>query len=182
MPAKTPELLPLGEKSRFPTNRPLGQKPAPGARLGFRGYVLWGAASPWLFADGEEGSETNVPQELVRAQPACQPFLLQPWESSDDWERMGLKHLHGGRLLEAHLNPGIGFQEPTRACPNLGTRLWVAKCLFFSSQDLRPGTGFPGGVIVKNPPADAGDTGLIPGSGRGNGNPLPTFFPRKSHG
>ena len=36
--------------------------------------------------------------------------------------------------------------------------------------------GFPGGSEVKNPPANAGDTGLIFGSGRspgeGNGNPL----------
>ena len=39
--------------------------------------------------------------------------------------------------------------------------------------------GFPGGKVVKNPPAnagDAGDTGSIPGSGRSpgdeNGNPL----------
>ena len=35
---------------------------------------------------------------------------------------------------------------------------------------------FPGGSVVKNPPADAGDTGSIPGVGRspgeGNGNPL----------
>ena len=26
--------------------------------------------------------------------------------------------------------------------------------------------GFPGGSVVKNPPANAGDSGLIPGSGR----------------
>ena len=36
--------------------------------------------------------------------------------------------------------------------------------------------GFPGGSVVKNPPANAGDAGLIPGSGRSpgelNGNPL----------
>ena len=39
--------------------------------------------------------------------------------------------------------------------------------------------GFPGGVVVKNPPANAGDirdAGLIPGSGRSTGkgskNPL----------
>ena len=36
--------------------------------------------------------------------------------------------------------------------------------------------GFPGGSVVKNPPANAGDVGLIPGSGRspgeGNGHPL----------
>ena len=36
--------------------------------------------------------------------------------------------------------------------------------------------GFPGGSVVKNLSANAGDTGLIPGSGRspggGHGNPL----------
>ena len=36
--------------------------------------------------------------------------------------------------------------------------------------------GFPGDSVVKNPPANAGDVGLITGSGRspreGNGNPL----------
>ena len=36
--------------------------------------------------------------------------------------------------------------------------------------------GFPGDSMVKNLPANAGDTGLIPGSGRspgeGNGNPI----------
>ena len=36
--------------------------------------------------------------------------------------------------------------------------------------------GFPRGLVVKNLPANAGDLGLIPGSGRslgeGNGNPL----------
>ena len=42
--------------------------------------------------------------------------------------------------------------------------------------------GFPGGTVVKNSPANAGDVaevGLIPGSGRysgeGNGNPLQYF-------
>ena len=36
--------------------------------------------------------------------------------------------------------------------------------------------GFPGGSVVKNQPANEGDKGLIPGSGRspgeGSGNPL----------
>ena len=36
--------------------------------------------------------------------------------------------------------------------------------------------GFPGGSVVKNPPANVGHTGSVPGSGRslgvGNGNPL----------
>ena len=40
--------------------------------------------------------------------------------------------------------------------------------------------------MVKNLPANAGDVGLIPGSGRspgeGNDNPLQYFSPGKSHG
>ena len=54
--------------------------------------------------------------------------------------------------------------------------------------------GFPGGAVVKNPPANAGDardTGSIPGSGRspgiGNGNPghcscLENFMDRELSG
>jgi len=48
-----------------------------------------------------------------------------------------------------------------------------------SSHALGSGRRFPGGAMVKNPPANAGDTrsvGLIPGWGRSpgeeNGNPL----------
>ena len=41
---------------------------------------------------------------------------------------------------------------------------------------LPPALAFPGGSVVKNPPATAGYKGSIPGSGRspgeGNGNPL----------
>ena len=44
--------------------------------------------------------------------------------------------------------------------------------------------GFPGGSVVKNPPANARDLGLIPGSerspGGGNGNSL-MFLPEESH-
>ena len=45
--------------------------------------------------------------------------------------------------------------------------------------------GFPGGSVVKNPPANAGDAGSIPGSGRSLGGrkkwqPTPVFLPEKS--
>ena len=44
--------------------------------------------------------------------------------------------------------------------------------------------GFPGGLVIKNPPANAGDMGLIPGSGRspreGNGKPLQSMGWHKS--
>ena len=44
--------------------------------------------------------------------------------------------------------------------------------------------GFPGGTMVKNLPANAGDMGLISGPrrspGEGNGNPLQYFCPENS--
>ena len=39
---------------------------------------------------------------------------------------------------------------------------------------------FPGGSVVKNPPANAGDVGLIPW--RRKWQLTPIFLPRKSHG
>ena len=36
------------------------------------------------------------------------------------------------------------------------------ECIYFKRQC----EGFPGGSVVKNPPASAGDTGFIPGPGR----------------
>ena len=45
---------------------------------------------------------------------------------------------------------------------------------------------YPGGLVVKNPPANAGDLGLIPGSGRShkeeNWLPTPVFLPGEFHG
>ena len=35
--------------------------------------------------------------------------------------------------------------------------MWALKIMFL---------GFPGGAVVKNPPANAGDVGLVPGLGR----------------
>ena len=46
--------------------------------------------------------------------------------------------------------------------------------------------GFSGGSGVKNPPANAGDTGSVPGSGRSSGerdgSTTPGFLPGESHG
>ena len=48
------------------------------------------------------------------------------------------------------------------------------------SRSLRGLLSFPSGSEIKNPPANAGDVGLIPGlgisPGEGNGNPLQYFF------
>ena len=42
--------------------------------------------------------------------------------------------------------------------------------------------GFPGGLVVKNPPANAGDSGSIPGLGRSPGKEmrLAAFFKKKN--
>ena len=49
-------------------------------------------------------------------------------------------------------------------------------CLLENSSNLTMSVGFPDGSEVKNPAANAGDLGSIPGSGRspgeGSGNPL----------
>ena len=46
----------------------------------------------------------------------------------------------------------------------------------FSVSETGNPLGFPGDLVVKNPPANAGDSGSIPGLGRsheeGNGNPF----------
>jgi len=46
--------------------------------------------------------------------------------------------------------------------------------------------GFPHGSVVKNPSANPGASGLIPGSegspGIGKWHPTPVFLPGKSHG
>ena len=51
---------------------------------------------------------------------------------------------------------------------------------------LKIESSFPGGLVVKNPPANAGDTGSVAGleryPGEGDGNPLPIFLPGESHG
>ena len=60
------------------------------------------------------------------------------------------------------------------------TLIWDVRLSIFGGRFPLFG-GFPGGSVVKNPPASAGDVGSVPGSGRspgdggspeGNGNPL----------
>ena len=57
----------------------------------------------------------------------------------------------------------------------VGVFLRAAVTKYHELGDLNNRRGFPGSSVVKNPPADAGDVGLIPelgrSSGEGNGNP-----------
>ena len=79
------------------------------------------------------------------------------------------------RVWEAmpHIPNTVGGINKTRS---KGTRAPYLNLHNLDSSLVTLNTGFPGGSVVKDPPANAGDTGSILGSGRspgeGNGNPL----------
>ena len=92
------------------------------------------------------------------------------------------------KVWEPFFRQLLAVWETTSSSDNLSKKLTVMSswwALLFNSLHaahvyLAPVTyqyhGFPGGSAVKNPPADVGEAGLIPGSerspGEGNGNPL----------
>ena len=73
------------------------------------------------------------------------------------------------------------------ACDPLFLWVWIVPTLnsinsVIVSFDINP-EGFPSRCVVKNPPANAGDTGLIPGFVQYRGmQPTPVFLPWESHG
>ena len=82
-------------------------------------------------------------------------------------DRKWLAHGHTANIWQRlDLNPGLRLPS---------FQLMLQRQLYISSCNLGP-KGFPGGTVVKNPPASAGDMGSIPGLGRSpgirNGNPL----------
>ena len=44
--------------------------------------------------------------------------------------------------------------------------MWILLCEFYLNKNLKDTGGFPGDSVVKNLPANAGDTGSIPGPGK----------------
>ena len=79
---------------------------------------------------------------------------------------------------------------PTLRCVAVIFASWSVPLLIYPGQSFTEGPmvnqGFPGGSVVKNPPANAGDLSLIPGSGRfpwrRKRQPTPIFSPGESHG
>ena len=122
--------------------------------------------SEWLWQGG--GLVLNV----IFASPAILLGLLCPWM----WG-ISLKS------LQRHAATAPGLQILFLYNTMLYTRL--VNLMFFQTftgmsligPSYPPLRGFPGGTVVKNLPANAGDVSSIPGSGRfprrGNGNPLP---------
>ena len=75
------------------------------------------------------------------------------------------------------MNNGETAAKKIMAPPLMGLRVWWQRQTLGKMVTYR--MGFSGGSVVKNPPANSGDTrdsGLIPQPGRspgvGNGNPL----------
>ena len=98
-------------------------------------------------------------------------------------------HNHRGPSTEARdISPTSGLERKGRKTRELGDSALegIAHRLAHSEPQHKRSSlkrswiiwerGFPGGSVVENPPANAVDTGLIPGLGRspkgGNGNPL----------
>jgi len=83
------------------------------------------------------------------------------------------------KALKCFCDPGFRVK-----CEGLGEfRTWKLNGYSYP----RCWRGFPGGsLVIKNPPASAGDVGFIPGSGRSprrrEWQPTPVFLPGKSHG
>ena len=61
---------------------------------------------------------------------------------------------------------------------NSATFLWFLDVFKVDVDNWDP-TGFPGGPVVKNPPCNAMDTGLIPGPGRSHSGPCATVTESK---
>ena len=77
-------------------------------------------------------------------------------------------HLLVPLRAQSGLNPGLLSVLPGRASPPVtGSRNAKDFHPFIESEVFKVGKeGFPGGPVIKNPPANAGDTGLIPDLGR----------------
>ena len=98
-------------------------------------------------------------------QPKC--LSTEEWIKKI-WHVMCDTHTHTHThviFIHIHTYNGVVLSHKNEIIPSAATRM-----------DLEIIMGFPGGSVVKNPPANAGNVGLIPGSGRysgeENGNPL----------
>ena len=110
---------------------------------------------------------------LVAQMIKCLPAMWETWVWSLGWEDPLEKEMatHSSTLAWK-----IPWMEETGRLQPMGSQRvrqdWGTSLSFFILIIM----GFPHGSVVKKLPANAGDSGLIPGSGRspggGNGNPL----------
>ena len=107
---------------------------------------------------------------MQRADSFEKTLMLGKIEGTIEDEMVGCHHRLDGHEFEQ--TPGVGDGQGSLAC---GGHNWETEL----NTTERHQQGFPGGLVVKNLPANAGDTrdlGSIPGlgisSGVGNHNPF----------
>ena len=116
---------------------------------GYRTSFLCQLCSEFMMSLGTDLGEWS-PQRLI---DGIKGLTLSDWETLSDWRR---PERYDDQMQ-------CVFLDKSGKMDILGTvgEIWM---------------GFPGGSVVKNSPANAGDMGLIPGSGRspgkGNSNPF----------
>ena len=108
------------------------------------------------------------------AQTVNSPAVWATWVQSLGWVDP-----HGQRSLAGYSPQGHKESDMTEQLTFKKHLKWVhfLICQLYPNKDFKfKKRGFPGGPVVKNPPANAGDLDSIPGSGRspgeGNGNPF----------
>ena len=73
----------------------------------------------------------------------------------------------GGSCFTGQMHPSTG--QSAKGCltlPNTQLQDWVGAWPWEDLGRMDAGGDFPGGAVVKYPPANAGDAGWIPGPGR----------------
>ena len=166
--------LHLGFAHRLSSHRPL---PHPQS-IGMCEQPQPGQSSPRPFIQIPRGEEfSSCPSDIGHLPPHPHGERNSEWAASREgsrWRQLGPR---GGRSLQP--GPGPGPQ---------GATLEFRLLSLFCSCGFELDSYLPGGSVVKNPPANAGDAdmGLIPQSGRspgeGNGNPLQYSCREKSMG
>ena len=99
-------------------------------------------------------SDSATPWTVARQAPPSMEFPRQECRS-------GLPFPSPGNLPDAGIEP-VSPALRADALPSEPQGLFYGMIFYIKNKKQ----GFPGASVVKNPPADAGDTGLIPGPGR----------------
>ena len=83
------------------------------------------------------------------------------WKFPKAWvQKLPKHHLYHVLLVKQRKNTDLRGEDMNPFFPE--ERQWILGLYFKTTRE----GGFPGGTVVENPPANAGDTGSSPGPGR----------------
>ena len=139
---------------------------------------------PWIFTRGTD-AEAEAPvlwppdakSRLIGKDPDAGKGWRQEEKGMTEDEMFGWHHQLNGHDFEQAPEDGEGERSLVCCSP------WGCNVLDTTERlnKNKKARGFPGGSVVKKPPANAGDAGPVPGSGEssggGNGNPLESSCP-----